>query len=276
MQSYVKWAESGGARVAPVRFDASDSELEQLLPSLNGFLFTGGGADFTFPNNSLTPVAATAQKIYNTVLSAASNGETVPLWGTCMGFQLMTFLASGPDPTIVTCPPFNSEDINLALIPTSQWLGSRLQSSAAAANVDNILTTQPVTANFHHCGVTPAAFNANPHLMDTFGPPLTTNFDLNHNAFVSTIEGRSLPLYGSQWHPEKPIFEWTTAHNTNHSDLSVKANSWTARFLVDQARLNDRSFPDSTTEYKALIYNFNPVYTINSSSYNEFEQCYFF
>jgi len=277
-QSYVKWAESGGARVVPIRFDASDAEISSLLPSLNGFLFTGGGADFTYPNNTLTPVALTAQRIFNTVLDASSAGETVPLWGTCMGFQLLSFLASGAtDPSIVVCPPFNSEDINLALDPTPAWKGSRLQSSAAAAGgVDAILTSQTVTANFHHCGITPATFAASKNLTRIFGQPLSTNTDLDGKAFVSTIEGLTLPLYASQWHPEKPVFEWTTSHHTNHSDLSVKANSWTARFLVDQARLNNRSFANAGAESAALIYNYRAVYTIDNPYYNEFEQCYFF
>ncbi len=40
-------------------------------------------------------------------------------------------------------------------------------------------------------------------------------------AFVSTIEGKSLPFYSSQWHPEKVQFEWDAAEGINHSTDSV-------------------------------------------------------
>jgi len=203
----------------------------------------------------------------------------VPLWGTCLGFQLLTFVASGPDvdSPVLSCPPFDSEDIHLPLDVTKAWAGSRMQRSAAAAGgVDTILTTQGVTANFHHCGVTPDAFRGNGNLTRVFGEPLSTNKDLKGVEFVSTIEGLELPLFGSQWHPEKPVFEWTTSHHTNHDTASVKANSWTARFLVDQARKNNRSFPSAQEESKALIYNYDPVYTGTGGDYDEFEQSYFF
>jgi len=277
--SYVKWVESGGARAAPVKFDSTDAQLKALLPSLNGFLFTGGGEDFYYPNKTLTPYSSLALRILNEVRAAAGQKQRVPLWGTCLGFQLLSFVASGPnvDDPVLSCPPFNSEDIHLPLDPTAAWKGSEFQRAAASAGgVDTILTTQGVTANFHHCGITPDAFRGNSNLTKVFGEPLSTNKDLDGKEFVSTIQGKDLPLYGTQWHPEKPVFEWTTSHHTNHDTASVKANSWTARFFVDQARLNNRSFPNLNAETSALIYNYEPHFTGAGGSYDEFEQCYFF
>jgi hypothetical protein len=279
LQSYPKWVEGGGARVAPVRVDMPDAELDVLLSSLNGFLFTGGGVEFFFPNKTLTRYSSVALKILNTVKAAHAAGQTVPLWGTCLGFQLLNFVVSGPDmdTPVVSCPPFNAEDIQLPLDVTSAWAGSRMQKSAAAAGgVDTILATEPVTPNFHHCGVTPEDFNGNSNLTSTFGLPLSTNKGLDGKEFVSTIEGLTLPLFGTQWHPEKAVYEWTTAHTTDHNDSSVKANSWTARFFIDQARKNDHAFPSASAEAKALIYNYAPEYTGAGGAYDEFEQCYFF
>ena len=39
--SYVKYLEAAGARVVPVDFYASESQLDKLFTSLNGFFFTG-------------------------------------------------------------------------------------------------------------------------------------------------------------------------------------------------------------------------------------------
>ena len=45
--SYIKWAESAGARVVPVHYDASQVEIVTLLGQINGLLFPGGGADLS-------------------------------------------------------------------------------------------------------------------------------------------------------------------------------------------------------------------------------------
>ena len=47
--SYVKWLEMAGARVVPLPFERP-SVVKDLLPFINGVLFTGGDANFTFPN----------------------------------------------------------------------------------------------------------------------------------------------------------------------------------------------------------------------------------
>ena len=41
--------------------------------------------------------------------------------------------------------------------------------------------------------------------------------------FVSTIEGKSLPIYGVQWHPERPIFEWGADESgINHGPHAIE------------------------------------------------------
>jgi gamma-glutamyl hydrolase len=89
--SYVKWLEMAGARVVPLPFDRPD-DVSAVLPFINGALFTGGGTDFTYPNGTLTPFSRTASLIFNESVRAAAAGETWPLWGTCLGFQLSALL----------------------------------------------------------------------------------------------------------------------------------------------------------------------------------------
>ena len=43
--SYVKWIESGGGRVIPMLADTDHKYIQELLPTLNGVMFTGGAAD---------------------------------------------------------------------------------------------------------------------------------------------------------------------------------------------------------------------------------------
>lgn len=128
--------------------------------------------------------------------------------------------------------------------------------------------------NNHQYGVAPADFNANTLLSSRF-TILSNNSDREGNVFVSSIEGKSgLPIWASQYHPEKPQFEWYIEEGINHSFDSIQANSAIARFFVDQTRGNYRAFPSPDAEVAALIYNYRAYYT--ESADPGFEQSYIF
>eukprot|EP01138_Halocafeteria_seosinensis_P003406 gb/GECG01003482.1/.p1 GENE.gb/GECG01003482.1/~~gb/GECG01003482.1/.p1 ORF type:complete len:349 (+),score=29.44 gb/GECG01003482.1/:1-1047(+) len=273
--SYVKWVESGGARVVPIPYTMDHDELRQLIPQLNGFLFTGGGTDFAFENNTLTPYARAAQIILEEVESAnRNNGEVVPLWGTCLGFELLSFLLSGPDfKNPVLHGGFDSENITLPLHFTDAAPNSRMYGLAKKRGLYDVFANQPITMNNHHAGVPPSAFDTNSNLKSTVNL-LSTNYDRQNNEFGSSFEGKELPIYAVQYHPEKPVYEWDPQEVINHEYDSVRANSLLARFFVNQSRKNDRHFAQQSTESKHLIYNYETVYT--GPVIDSFETCYFF
>ena len=60
-------------------------------------------------------------------------------------------------------------------------------------------------------------------LPDSFWEILSTNEDDDGLEFVSLIEAkRGLPIWGSQFHPEKNAFEWTTrrGHEVRHVQIT--------------------------------------------------------
>eukprot|EP00051_Salpingoeca_urceolata_P034096 m.23506 g.23506 ORF g.23506 m.23506 type:complete len:211 (-) comp7205_c0_seq2:746-1378(-) len=87
---YTKWLEQSGLRVVPIRYDTPTAELDDLLDSLNGVLFTGGGLSL-LPN---TTYYHTAMHIYKRAIAYNDQGEVFPLHGTCMGFQLLNILTA--------------------------------------------------------------------------------------------------------------------------------------------------------------------------------------
>ncbi|XP_008395039.1 gamma-glutamyl hydrolase-like [Poecilia reticulata] len=105
--------------------------------------------------------------------------------------------------------------------------------------------------------------------LKSFYKVLSTNTDGN-TEFVSTVEAYRFPVYGTQWHPEKNAFEWSRPY-IPHSPSAVRTTFYTAHFFVSEARKNFHRFQSEEEESKALIYNYNPVYTGNA-----FEQIYFF
>ncbi|RYY33301.1 hypothetical protein EON62_04365 [archaeon] len=205
--SYVKWLEMAGARVVPIPFDADATTVTTLLKQLNGAFFTGGGTNFVNPDGSMAQFSITAQLIFNESVTAWQNGETWPLWGTCQGHELVSYLAANADISVLS-GPFDSENYTIPLDFTPVAPKTRMVQGLSA-NAVNIFATQPVTMNNHQQGVAPATFQNTPGLGNRF-TLIATNVDRAGKPFVSAMEGNNgLPIYTSQFHPEKVQFECT-------------------------------------------------------------------
>lgn len=271
--SYVKFLESGGARVVPIPYTLPPDQLASLLKSINGALFTGGAASFfDDKTGQLTPYAQTAQLIFQEVVDAANAGESWPLWGTCLGHELLLTLAAGADPNLLSSP-FDSENISWPLIPTPVARNESRLWGSAPPDVWQYLTTEYITMNSHQAGVAPSDFAANPTLVKAM-KVLSVGYDRGGKPFVSSAEGLTLPLFSTQFHPEKPLFEWWSTQNVNHTFHSVVGNSYVPRFFVEQARMNSRQFPSPAAEAAALIYNYEATYSAQADP--SFQQVYFF
>lgn len=255
--SYARWVEAGGARAVPILYDGPASQTRVLLASLNGAVLTGGGAAFFDAKGALTQYAATAQLIVNEALAAAAADETWPVWGTCLGHELMLVLASGPNSSVLS-GPFDAEDLMLPLVGAPAAKSSRLWGGAPA-DTWAWLTSENITANFHTQGVTPEDFAGSTLARDF--DVLSTNVDRAGRAFVSSTEHKSAPLYTSQFHPEKPAYEMYINYSIPHTDHAIHANGWTARFFVNESRKNIRAFPSAADEAAALLYNTAPIFT---------------
>ncbi len=142
--SYVKYIESAGARVVPINYYSSQSDLNTLFNSLNGFFFPGGGSSFP----------SSAQYIYDKTVEANKNGDFMPLWGTCMGFQWL-LIAQSKDKNILDPKNGQMDSYNYS-IPLDFVSGgvenSKLFSKAPQYVID-VLSTENVTMNNHHYGI---------------------------------------------------------------------------------------------------------------------------
>ncbi|XP_011409161.2 PREDICTED: gamma-glutamyl hydrolase A-like [Amphimedon queenslandica] len=105
--SYVKYIESAGARVVPIINNITQDELKDLFGSINGVLFPGGGSSLV--ESAYLEVAKT---IFELAKQANDEGDYFPLWGTCLGFQLLCVLQSGTNHILSS---FDSEDYSIPL-----------------------------------------------------------------------------------------------------------------------------------------------------------------
>ena len=271
--SYVKWLELAGARVMPLSYSATDDEVDAAFAQVNGALFMGGGA-------KLPPAA---RRLWTNAVAANARGDTFPVWGTCLGFEWMMQLASGDDGILTS--GFDSENLTLPLNLTAGAPTSRMLKPAAAMPVPfdgrsiYDALALPVTMNNHKNAVTPASFQASPALRQAFNI-LSTNYDRAGKEFISMVEHTSAPIWATQWHPEKNIFEQGASlpsgapyEVTKHTLAAVSVSQYFANFFVQQCRSSTHYFFSPTVEFHyALIYN----YTTSMDMYPQFVQTYFF
>ena len=179
------------------------------------------------------------------------------------------------DPAVLLSHAYSSEGQLLPLSLTPAAASSRLLCDSCLRNgAKAILTTQNVTVNLHHDGVPPSAFAPGSALAAAF-KVLSTNVDTQGKAFVSTIEhATGAPIWGVQWHPERPQFQWgepawgPAGDFMDHSALAVDTMHAVAAFFVRQARRSTHAWRNARDEAAALIYNYAPV--VSASSYQAY------
>ncbi|XP_069992200.1 gamma-glutamyl hydrolase-like [Penaeus vannamei] len=264
--SYVKHFESAGARVVPILINQDDAYYENLAKHLNGFVFPGGASSIT----SSSGYGAAGAKIYQLVREANLRGVYLPLWGTCLGFEMLTYLAAGEKKWLASCNASNKAD---RLNVSADYMDSRIFTQMPD-NVIGFVRLMDTTANYHKWCMTPENFTLS-GLADEF-KLLATSYDFDDLEYVALMEHVALPIFGSQFHPEKNQFEWKddSKHDAiPHSPQAVGVAQYFANFFANQARQNNQKFPTEEEETAALIYNYEPFFTQETSG---FVQVYLF
>ncbi|KAM6454593.1 gamma-glutamyl hydrolase [Liasis olivaceus] len=258
--SYVKFIESAGARVVPIRLNRSYEEYDKIFHAINGILFPGGGVDL-----KTSEFSKVAKIFYKKALEANDRGDYFPVWGTCLGHELLAYLTSGKDLLTWT----NTDGFTMPLNFTQGAKHSKMFQDFPE-DIYKLIASEAVTSHFHFWSLSVQNYTENEKLRN-FYKILTTNF---HNVeFISTMEAYRYPIYGVQWHPEKNPFEWKNSTGIPHSSGSIKVAFFIAEFFVNEARKSSHHFSSKKDETDALIYNFNPVFT---GIFSSFDQVYFF
>jgi len=269
--SYVKFIESGGARVVPIMIDQNDTYYEKMVRSLNGIVWPGGGNKI-----DTSGYAKAGAKLYDLIVASGKAGNPVPLWATCLGFQMLMYLtantANGATKHDILDRCQGVEETTLPL-DLKEWKNSSLLGSAPDS-VIHPLKTMDITSNFHKYCVFTKIFNKW-KLNDDF-LMVSTNNDTDGVEFISTVEHKTLPIWGAQWHIEKNQYEFIPDSGVPRFPEAIHLGHYIAQFFNDQARQNNNSFSSIEEARKYLIYNYNPIWLPNISKRFTIHQAYFF
>ncbi|XP_034416596.1 gamma-glutamyl hydrolase-like [Cyclopterus lumpus] len=258
--SYVKFLEAAGARVVPVRLSRPLEEYKRLFNSINGFIIPGGRASVVSSR-----FQRAAQIFYELAIEAKKRGDYFPLWGTCLGFELLFYMTSEKTELSLT----NTSGVMLPMSFTNETKGSRMFRGFPTQLMED-MASESLTGHSHKWGLKLSNHKKN-KVLKNFFKVISTNTD-GRIEFVSTVEAYDYPIYGTQWHPEKNAFEWRKPY-IPHSPSAIKTSFYMADFFVNEARKSFHRFRSEEEERRELMYNYNPVH---GSSTSPFEQIYIF
>ena len=104
---------------------------------------------------------------------------------------------------------------------------------------------------------------------------LAVNWDAYGYQYIALVEHKQLPIYASQFHPEKNAFGWTTYESIPHSRNAILFMQYLANFFVNESRESKHRFSDPVEFYKRNINNYKPINTLKEIN-SIFDSCYFF
>lgn len=279
--SYVKWIEQSGLRVIPIKFDLPLKSIRILLRKINGLVIPGGAANFINQHKckfikKIIKVkkkykkycASRFMKTVNFILKEAiimnENNIFFPIWGTCLGFEVILVSLSKQ-----TLPRRKINSLNHSQNVFWEKINSKYFIRMNKSDLNNMQNKKILFYN-HIYGILPEDIMKNKYLKDSINIIATTKMDDN-TKFVSIFEHSKYPFIGVQFHPEKIQFEHKVFLNKIDDFKSINI-SYNMSILFAKLVLKNNNYFDNERVLQALlIYNY-PIYK-NGGSY---EQIYTF
>ena len=177
-------------------------------------------------------------------------GHKFPIFCTCLGFQLASYLTSNYNPSIIQ--PING---NIDIIEPIDLTGqeSYLFKTFNKAQVEKMTKGHGVVFYHNHYAVKIDTFNQNQYLRKFWNLIATSTSPYNEE-FVAMFEAKDYPFFAVQFHPEKNLYEWEVAADRSAEGTEI-VQIMSNRF-IDIARQNPNRFTSAEEFTDASIYNY--------------------
>jgi len=217
----VRWFSSGSDNIELVLIPAtltSPAEIAAFFDSIHGL--------FLHPDWVEHPVYTRLVRTLLTMATLANKaGDYFPVWGTCLGFQMMMQFAGN----FRDLEQFDARQLEKARskihIREEELERSRIGHAGTKAQLTHLRQIYVPYFDHEH-GISVERYNSNPALKASYRV-LSTSHDRAGREYVSMVEGRSLPFFGTQFHPDDD-----------------RAMTWLASFFVaEMAKSSHKGFP---------------------------------
>ena len=211
--SYIHWVEMSGENAVIIPYDINEDDLAIMLKRINGVMWVGGG----MPNKKYhtqqqeDKLLDTLFFCYNYAISENDKGNYYPIWGTCLGFDILIMFVKNKAKTISSSiklyhlygnHPFQFTDTSSNI---KKWFPVQLQK---------LMATNKCVNHSHKYG-------------NDSVPLDKVKIVSMHDDFINCIEFIHYPFYGTQFHVERP-----------DTDLGIKVSEQFINFFVNECKKN--------------------------------------
>ncbi|KAL4459347.1 hypothetical protein ABPG74_017960 [Tetrahymena malaccensis] len=248
VRTYVQNIQDSGKAIAvPIHWDSTEEELDDILSKVNGVFFTGGGVQFMEENSVEQYYLKTVTYIIEKSKSFNDDNNYFPIWGTCLGFQVINYVTAGNDLSIMIRKLGDTASHNLYDIDVESKLFKDMPK-----DLINWLQEGSPAFFSHEDGIIKSQAQENENLSESVIFTSLSKTD-DGEEFIASIEFQDYPIYGVQFHPEKNLFEPKV--DANRDELSLNVCRYFVEFFIKECQKNKNSFENKDEIKKFRIDN---------------------
>jgi gamma-glutamyl hydrolase len=222
--SYKYWVEMSGEHCIIIPYDIEEKKLNILLKRVSGLIWVGGGMpDKKYHTQQQEDdLLNTLFCCYNYAVKENDKGNYYPIWGTCLGMDILIMFSKNESFTIkssLSTFPLNGN------YPLTFVDGSSRIKKSFPPHLQELMKTHKCVNHQHMFG------------NDTV-PDTIKIVSMQYN-FINCIEFVHYPFYGVQFHPERPP-----------TDLGIKVSQTLIDFFADECKKNKNVWKWKLSDFK--------------------------
>ena len=234
--SYRKWVEQMGARAVAIPHWASIGEISSIMSQVNRILLPGGATFLKKSDGKPSKYTRQVERILAIAYQQAELGGHFPIWGTCLGFEMIVNTFSNWEVQRVKIKTFNT---NKKLV----WVENNYKNSTFAKTLStqskDSISKNAISYFEHYWGIKKQDFEASKKLKDF---RVLAYYEKDNKQIVAAIQHKSLPIFGVQFHPEKILYEHKKRVKVKFTYESAVASQELSRVMLYEALKNTNKF----------------------------------